>query len=144
MSKIELIQGEIFTDHRGVICSLNNFRFNGVQRIYFIHHPHKEVVRGWHGHQFEKKWFYCVKGSFTLALVELDDWENPSTDLPVELFHLTENDSKIVCVPEGYANCIKAGEDHAVMMVLSGKTVPEAYLDSWRYDCHLWVDWSKY
>ena len=144
MSEIKVIQGEIFTDQRGQICSLNDFRFGDVQRFYFIHHPDKNVVRGWHGHQFEKKWFYCVKGSFTLALVKPDDWENPSKDLLAEIVHLTENDSKIVCIPEGYANCIKAGENDAVLMVLSGKTLPEAYTDSWRYDSNLWVNWSKY
>jgi dTDP-4-dehydrorhamnose 3,5-epimerase len=142
--EIKIIQGEIFTDNRGQICSLNDFRLEGVQRMYFIHHPDKQIVRGWHGHQFEKKWFYCVKGSFTVALVKPDNWENPSKNLPAEIIHLAENDSKIVCVPEGYANCIKAGENDAVLLVLSGKTLPEAYSDSWRYDSNLWVDWSKY
>ena len=144
MSEIKVIQGEIFTDHRGQICSLNDFRFDGVQRFYFIHHPDKSVIRGWHGHQFEKKWFYCVKGSFTLAVIKPDDWENPSKELKAEIFHLAESDSKIICVPEGYANCLKAGVEDAVLMVLSGKTLPEAYSDSWRYDCNLWVDWTKY
>ena len=144
MSEIKVIQGEIFTDQRGQICSLNDFRFGDVQRFYFIHHPDKNIVRGWHGHQFEKKWFYCVKGSFTLALVKPDDWENPSKNLPAEIFHLTENDSKIVCVPEGYANCIKAGMENAVLLVFSGEILPNAYKDSWRYDSNLWVDWSKY
>jgi len=141
MSEIKVIQGEIFIDHRGQINSLNDFRFGEVQRIYFIHQADKQIIRGWHGHKFEKKWFYCVKGSFTLALVKPDNWENPSKDLPAELFHLTEKESKIVCVPEGYANCIKAGENNSVLMVFSGKTLPEAYSDSWRYDSNLWVDW---
>jgi dTDP-4-dehydrorhamnose 3,5-epimerase len=144
MPEVKVIQGEIFTDHRGKICSLNDFRFGEVQRFYFIHHPDKAVVRGWHGHQREKKWFYCVQGSFTVALVKPDSWENPSKNLNAEIIQLTEGDSKIICVPEGYANCIKAGVDDAVLMVFSGKTLPEAYADSWRYDSSLWVDWSKY
>ena len=104
MSKVQVVEGEIFRDERGQISSLNAFRFPGVERCYFIHHPDISVVRGWHGHQFEKKWFYCVKGSFTVALVEVDDWENPSPDLEAEIFELSESDSKIICVPEGYAN----------------------------------------
>ncbi len=144
MSEVKIIQGEIFTDHRGKISSLNDFRFGDVQRFYFIHHPDKSVVRGWHGHQFEKKWFYCVKGSFTVALVKPNDWENPSENLKAEIIQLTESDSKIIYVPEGYANCIKASVDNSVLMVFSGKTLPEAYSDSWRYDSNLWVDWSKY
>lgn len=143
MSEIKVIQGEIFNDHRGVISSLNTFDFEGVERFYFIHHPDKNVIRGWHGHQFEKKWFYCVKGSFTIAIVKPDDWENPSPNLEPELFELKEKDSKIICVPEGRANCIKALEDNSVLLVYSGKRLPEAYADSWRYHYSMWVDWSK-
>jgi len=144
MSEIQLIQGEIFNDYRGQISSLNDFRFDGVQRCYFIHHPDKKIIRGWHGHQFEKKWFYCVKGSFTLTFVKIDDWENPSKDLVPEIFNLTETNSQIICLPEGYANCVKAQEDDSVLLVLSGKILSEALSDSWRYDCNLWIDWSKY
>ncbi|GHS88106.1 hypothetical protein FACS1894201_09540 [Bacteroidia bacterium] len=144
MSEIKVIQGEIFTDHRGQISSLNAFCFDGVQRFYFIHHTDKQIVRGWHGHRFEKKWFYCVKGSFMLAFVKPDNWENPSKELAVEIFHLADAESKIICVPEGYANCLKAGAEDSILLVLSGKTLPEAYSDSWRYDSNLWVDWSKY
>lgn len=143
-SEIQVIQGEIFTDRRGKISSLNDFRFGDVQRLYLIHHPDKEVIRGWHGHQFEKKYFYCVKGTFTLAFVKIDDWENPSKELIPEIFTLTEQSSKIICLPEGYANCVKAGEKDSVLMVFSNKILSEALGDSWRYDADLWMDWSKY
>ncbi|MBO4961655.1 MAG: WxcM-like domain-containing protein [Flavobacteriales bacterium] len=145
MSEVKVIQGEIFCDERGQISSLNAFRFgNEVKRFYFIHHPDVSVIRGWHAHQYEKKWFYCVKGAFTLGLVKIDDWDNPSQDLGAEIYTLTERDSKIVCVPEGYANCIKASEPGSVLMVFSGKVLEEALGDSWRYDKNLWVDWSNY
>ncbi|MGL5681649.1 MAG: WxcM-like domain-containing protein [Marinifilaceae bacterium] len=144
MSEIKVIPGEVFNDHRGMITSLNTFDFEGVERFYFIHHPDKKVVRGWHGHQFEKKWFYCVKGSFQIAIVEPDNWDEPSHDLEPEMFALTEEDSKIVCVPAGRANCIKATTDGSVLLVYSGKKMPEALDDSWRYDNTMWVDWSQY
>ena len=142
MEAIKVIKGEIFKDERGQISSLNNFRFGEVERFYFIHHPDTRVIRGWHGHQFEKKWFYCVKGAFTLALVKIDNWENPSNDLIPEIFQLSDDDSKIVCVPKGYANCIKASYPYSILLVYSGKTLSEAKNDSWRYDKDLWVDWS--
>lgn len=143
MNDIQVIQGEIFTDHRGKISSLNNFHFEGVKRVYMIHHPDVSVIRGWHAHQHERKWFYCVKGNFSVALVKIDNWEAPSPDLKAEIFHLSENDSKIVCVPEGYANCLKAKTEDAVMLVLSDKILPDAYSDSWRYDSSMWVDWNN-
>lgn len=142
MSDIKVIQGEIFHDERGQISSLNDFHFEGVKRTYIIHHPDASVIRGWHAHQFERKWFYCIKGSFTVALVKVDDWDNPSSDLQAELFHLSENDSRIVCVPAGYANCLKAHEAESIMQVYSDKILSEALLDSWRYDKNMWVNWN--
>lgn len=144
MSKVTVVEGEIYRDERGQISSLNNFRFEGVNRCYFIHHPDTAVVRGWNGHRFEKKWFYCLKGAFTVALVEVDNWENPSPDLEAEIFELTEQESRIICVPEGYANCIKAREENSVLLVYSGKRLEDATGDNWKYDKNLWVDWSKY
>lgn len=138
MSAIQVIEGEIFQDHRGIITSLNDFRFEGVERYYFIKHPDPSVVRGWHAHQFEKKWFYCVKGSFNLSFVKIDNWENPSPDLEVERFTLSDNKSEIICLPEGYANCIKANEADSILMVYSGKILSEALLDSWRYELSMW------
>ena len=143
MSNVKIIDGEIFRDWRGVITSMNEFDFAGVERFYFIHHPDASVVRGWHAHQRERKWFYCVKGCFTIGLVQIDDWEHPSEQLKAEVYHLTENESRILCVPEGYGNCIKAGVDGSVLLVFSGKRYEEALLDSWRYDKNLWVDWEK-
>ena len=143
MADVKVIDGEIFRDQRGQISSLNAFRFPGVERFYFIHHPDTSVIRGWHGHQHEKKWFYCVKGAFTIGLVEIDNWENPSPDLKARKYRLTEEESRIICVPEGYANCIKASIPGSILLVFSGKTLPEAYSDSWRYDNKLWITWSE-
>ena len=64
--KVRVIEGEVYRDERGVITSLNDFHLEGANRIYFIHHPDTSVVRGWHGHRWERKWFYCVKGTFDL------------------------------------------------------------------------------
>lgn len=139
---VKVIPGEIFRDARGQISSMNDFRFPGVERFYVIHHPDTSVIRGWHGHRYEGKWFYCIKGAFTLGLVKIDDWESPSRDLVPEVHHLTGDKSQIVCVPEGYANCIKASEPDSVLLVFSGKTLPEAYADSYRYEPNYWFDWS--
>lgn len=143
MSEIKVIQGEINRDFRGFIASLNDFRFDGVQRVYFIHHPDTSIVRGWHGHQFEKKWFYCVKGQFSMAFVKIDNWENPSPNLTPEIFEISDKKSEIICVPEGYANCLKTDVKDSVLMVFSSKVMPDALADSWRYPNTMWVDWAK-
>lgn len=138
MSEIHTIEGEIHRDERGKINSLNHFHFEDVRRCYMIHHPDMNVVRGWHGHQHERKWFYCVKGRFTLGLVKVDDWNHPSADLPVCTYRLSEQESRLICVPAGYASWLKAGEPGSIMTVFSDKTLEEAAGDSWRYDRDLW------
>lgn len=143
MSEIKIIDGEIFRDYRGQISSINNFHFEGVKRTYIIHHPDISVVRGWHAHQNERKWFYCLKGKFSVALVKVDEWDNPSKDLKPEIVHLSDEKSQLVCVPAGYANCLKAHSPGAIMLVLSDKTLEDAKYDSWRYNSELWVDWEN-
>lgn len=143
MREIEIIEGEVFKDYRGIISSINSFNFDGVKRTYIIHHPDISIVRGWNGHKQERKWFYCLKGRFSVALVKIDDWENPSPSLNPKIYHLTEDKSQLLCVPEGYANCMKAFSKDATMLVLSDKSLEEAANDNWKYASNLWVDWTK-
>ena len=141
MSEIMVIEGGIFIDYRGKITHVNSLDMSEVERFYVIHHDNTEIVRAWHAHQFEKKWFYCIKGSFTTAFVKIDNWENPSDDLKPEVYELSANQSQIVCVPEGYANGIKANEPDSILLVLSNKTLEVAVHDSWRYSAEKWMKW---
>lgn len=141
MSEIKIVKGGMSRDHRGQISHVNSLDMSEIQRFYVIHHDNTEVVRAWHAHQFEKKWFYCVKGSFTLALVRVDNWENPSNNLCPEVFQLTADNSEVICVPEGYANGLKATTPDSIMLVYSNKILDEALKDSWRYDSHMWMEW---
>lgn len=143
MLEIKFVQGGIFTDARGRISHVNNFDMSEVARFYLIHHDDTSVVRAWHAHQHEKKWFYVVKGSFTGAFVKIDDWEHPFPDLQPEIFRLTAMDSRVLYIPEGYANGFKANEPNSILLVYSNKILSEAVNDSWRYDKDMWVDWNN-
>lgn len=143
MSDIKLIQGDIFVDYRGEISHVNEMNMSEVERFYVIHQYDTSVVRAWHAHQFEKKWFYAVKGSFTTAFVKIDNWKNPSPNLKPEVFKLSAEDSKILYISEGYANGIQADEPDSILLVLSNKTLSVALNDSWRYDKELWMEWHK-
>lgn len=142
MSEIKFIQGGISVDHRGSISHVNELEMRDIKRFYIIHQKDTSVIRAWHAHQFEKKWFYVVKGSFTTAFVKIDDWENPSPDLQPEIFKLSAVDSRVLYIPEGYANGIKATEPNSIIMVFSNKILSEAVDDSWRYDNHMWMNWN--
>lgn len=141
MSDVKIVKGGIFEDYRGRIAHVNELDMSEINRFYIISHDNTEVIRAWHAHQHERKWFYCLRGAFTLALVKIDNWENPSKDLKPEIFHLKASESKVVCVPEGYANGLKAEEPNSMMMVYSDKILSEALKDSWRYDKNMWMNW---
>lgn len=143
MDEVKVIDGEIFRDARGQINSLNSFRFDEIKRCYIIHHPDVTVVRGWNAHRNERKWFYCVKGRFSVALVKIDDWEKPSESLSPDVYHLSDENSRLICVPKGYANSLKAWIPGSVMLVLSDRTMDEAADDNWKYDRNLWINWDK-
>ena len=141
MNDIKVIEGGLFEDHRGKIAHVNDLDMSEIKRFYVIHHDNVDVVRAWHAHQFEKNWFYCLKGSFTVALVKEDNWENPSSDLKPDVFELSADQSRIVCVPKGYANGLKANEPDSIIIVYSNKIISEALNDSWRYDKDMWMNW---
>lgn len=143
MSEIKVIQGDISADYRGQISHANILDMSEVERFYIIHQNDISIIRAWHAHQHEKKWFYAVKGSFTTAFVKIDNWENPSHSLLPEVFHLSADNSQILCIPEGYANGIKAEEPDSILMVFSNKILSEALNDSWRYDKNWWMNWNK-
>lgn len=143
MAEIKVIEGEVFVDHRGEILSANNLDFAEIRRSYTITNANTDVIRGWHGHQDEKKWFWCIKGSFKGAFVEIDNWDKPSRELVPQIYDLRAEKSQVVCVPEGYANCFRATEPDSLLMVFSSKTYPECLSDSWRYEPNYWFDWNK-
>lgn len=142
MSEIKEIQGGISVDYRGEIFYVNSLDMSEIERFYIIHQNDTSIIRAWHAHQYEKKWFYAIKDSFTTAFVKIDNWESPAIDLVPEVFHLSASDSKILLIPEGYANGIKADEPDSILMVFSNKVLSEALKDSWRYNSNLWMNWS--
>lgn len=144
MSEIKIVEGGISVDYRGQISHVNDLDMKEIERFYIIHQNDPSIIRAWHAHQFEKKWFYVIKGSFTMAFVKVDNWENPSPELQPEIFQMSAAESKILCLPEGYANGIKANEPDSLLLVYSNKILSVAVNDSWRYDKNMWVDWSKY
>ena len=91
---------------------------------------------------YSRLW-YLGEGLVTAAFVKVDNWEHPSPDLVPEVFELNAEHSRVVCVPEGYANGFKAHEPGSILLVFSSKILSVALLDSWRYDKYMWMDWDS-
>jgi len=138
-----LIKGNHFSDERGILRFVNEFEFEDVKRFYLIRHPDISVVRAWQGHQFEKKYFYSIAGSFVVAWVKIDDFENPSDNLIPEYHILSAATSEILSVPKGYANGIKALEPNSEIMIFSDMNLEESVKEKIRYPSSKWLDWDK-
>lgn len=143
MEKPKIITGGNFTDSRGEMRFVNDFHFKDVKRFYFIKHLDISMVRAWQGHQFERKYFYPISGSFAIAWVKIDDFNNPSDDLSPEVHLLTANNSEILSVPKGYANGLKALEPNSELMIFSDMSLEESLNEKIRYPYTKWLDWEK-
>ena len=138
-----LIEGGIFNDARGTLKFVNDFSLEGVKRFYTITQSPGSGPRAWQGHKTEAKYFYCLKGSFAVRLVKVDNWDMPGENPEIVSFELSGQKSEILAVPGGYANGIKALEDDSQLLVFSERSLEEAKGDEQRFDTHLWVNWDK-
>jgi dTDP-4-dehydrorhamnose 3,5-epimerase len=136
-----LFSGHQHLDARGRISFINDCDLTRVKRFYVIEPAGTEIIRAWQAHQREEKWFYVVEGSFKIVLVKLDEWKNPSSQLPFEEYILPASQTQILYVPGGYANGFQSLEPKSKIMVFSSFTVEESTKDDFRYDKSLWYDW---
>lgn len=139
LKNYQLIKGGIFTDNRGCLFHVNDFDMTPIKRFYTIENSPSYPIRAWQAHKRESKWFYAVKGSFLIGLVKPDDWENPSQNLKVEKIVLNETESKVLYIPPGYANGLKALEENSKLMVFSNFTIQEATTDNIKFDINTWL-----
>lgn len=138
----EIIQGGNHQDDRGKLTFVNDFNLAEIKRYYIIEHSNTNVIRAWQGHKREQKWFQVISGSFLVAVVKPDNWENPSNDIKIERFILESDNSQVLQIPGGFANGFKALETNSKMIVFSDLTLEEAANDNYRFDSHLWFDWK--
>jgi dTDP-4-dehydrorhamnose 3,5-epimerase-like enzyme len=135
------INGNVFTDERGTLSSVNGFDLQKVRRLYLIE-PLTNVVRAWQGHKVEQKWLYVVAGSFKFVIIEPDNWETPVTAVSSFEYTLTAL-TGVLHIPGGYANGFKALAPNSKVIVFSDCSVEASAKDDYRFDKQLWFDWEK-
>ena len=138
-----IINGGIFTDARGTLRHVNAFDFSSVKRFYQVQNSSTEVIRAWQGHKVEEKYFFVGQGVFLIALVEIDNWEQPSDRFPVKTFILSAAEPAVLFVPGGFANGVKALEPGSILTVFSNCSIEESAADTFRFDPTKWFDWNQ-
>lgn len=136
-----LVDGTFHHDERGGLISYNDFNMNDVKRMYIISPASTEIVRAWQSHQYEEKWFISLDGSFEVKLVKIDNFTEPSLDLPVYNFLLEAKRPQVLHIPGGYANGFKAISENSRLLVYSSFSVAESTSDDYRYPVNTWNLW---
>ncbi len=142
MKKVTLIEGGRAVDDRGFVSFVNGFGFEDIKRFYAVENHRAGFVRAWHAHRREGKYAYVARGSAIVAAVEIDDWEKPSPDLPVERFILSAQKPAVVYIPAGHANGFMSLSDDTLIIFFSTSTLEESKGDDVRYDARLWDPWQ--
>jgi hypothetical protein len=135
---IELIRGGSHTDERGTVSFVNDFDFKGVGRFYTIRTPRPGEPRGWIGHQIEQKGFIALCGSVLVAAVKIDDWNSPSSSLPIQRYTLSSASPAVLRVPPGHACATVMLTDDALLGVFSSGKIEDTSKDDWRFDVGMW------
>lgn len=135
----ELIKGGFYKDERGKIDFINDFDLSKIKRMYFTQNSSVDFFRAWQGHKIESRWFFCVKGSFSIKLIEIDDWLNPSDDLRIIEYILEENEPQVLFIPPGYVNGFQATTEDSKLMILSDYKLNEIENDDVRFDSEKWI-----
>jgi len=126
------ITGSRYQDDRGIITYNNDFDASQIKRIYTIENHSKDFIRGWQGHKVEQRWFSCMKGSFEISVIVVDNFTNPSKDLIIQKYLLTDDVLTYLHIPSGCITAIQAKEEGSKLLVLADYGLGEIN-DEYRY-----------
>jgi dTDP-4-dehydrorhamnose 3,5-epimerase len=138
----ELLRGGLAVDDRGEVAFVNEFAFADVKRFYTVSNHGQGFVRAWHAHRNEGKYVLVVSGAALVCCVEIDDWDNPSADLDVKRFVLSERSPAVLRIPPGYANGFMTLSPDAKLLFFSTSTLEESLGDDVRFPARFWDPWS--
>ncbi|GGC38811.1 sugar epimerase [Parapedobacter defluvii] len=139
MKEIVISQGGIASDHRGSIRFVNDFDMTAVKRFYIIENKDTETIRGWRAHRIEQRWFYVIEGAFSMKTVRIDDWSEPSKELPVEETILRSEEQRIIHVPVGFGTAFQALVPGSKLLVFADYGIEHAKLDDYTYPADYFI-----
>ena len=138
----QLLKGGLAVDDRGAVSFVNDFNFSDVKRFYIVENHKQGFVRAWHAHRNEAKYVMVVKGSAVVGAVQIDDWSNPSKDLKINRFILSEKNPSVLYIPAGYANGFMSLTNDTKIIFFSTSELKDSLNDDIRFDAHYWEAWQ--
>ena len=138
----KLIKGDRVYDNRGSLKFCNKLNFKSIKRFYTVHNYNKNFVRAWHGHLKEEKYIGCIKGTFQVSAVKINNVKNPNKKNKIFNFYLNQNDNSFLFIPKGYANGSMSLEENSELLIFSTSTLKESINDDFRYEANYWNPWK--
>lgn len=108
-------------------CSIAGVTLTDVSRAYFINNSQKGVIRGFHYHEHETKYFVILRGMAKFVA------GNPEDVADLHVHVLTERKPQMLIIPPGYANGWMSLTDDCLLLALSSSTFEESKHDDKRY-----------
>lgn len=142
MSEIVYTRGGLSVDDRGELLFINDFSLQKYKRFYVVSNHQPQFIRAWHGHKYESKGVVLLSGSAIVCAVKIDDWEHPSSDLPIHRQVLSAKTPGVLEIPKGYANGFMTLEPNTVVCFFSSSSLEESANDDIRFPATTWNPWS--
>ena len=140
--KVIFIEGGISVDDRGELLFCNDFDMKEIRRFYQVSNHSSNFIRAWHAHKYEAKFVCVISGATILASVKIDNWNEPSKDLKIERFVLSERKPGSLFIPPGYAHGYKTLVPDTRIMFFSTKPLDKSIDDDYRYEAYYWNPWE--
>ena len=137
-----IINGDLSVDDRGELMFVNQFNMDLVKRFYVVSNHKQGFIRAWHAHKIESKYVFVVSGTALISTVQIDDWDNPSSDLAIDKFVLTAKKPSILYIPNGYANGFKTLSTDTKIIFFSTSSLGDSIEDDYRFDAYKWNPWE--
>jgi len=137
-----ILEGGLAIDDRGSLAYVNDFRFPEVKRFYLVTNHRAGFVRAWHAHKHEEKYVTVVNGAALFGVLEIDDWEHPSSERQPSRYMLSSAKPAILHIPRGFAHGYMTFTTDTKVLFLSTATLEESAKDDYRYDARYWDIWQ--
>lgn len=137
-----LLQGGCSVDDRGSLQFLNDFPLGNFKRFYTVSNHSRGFIRAWHGHLFESKTFFIIKGAAIVCAVKLTDEHAPDRNQEVKRVVLNAGMPSGFYIPAGYANGFMSLTNDAILIVFSDKSLSESLDDDYRFPFDYWNPWE--
>ncbi len=105
-----------------------------IKRMYYVYNYGKGIIRGFHYHKLEWKYFIIVSGAAKFVAL------NPEHSEEVFTFISSARKPNMIVVPPTYANGWISLEENTILICGSTASFEESIADDKRYDPYTWGD----